>query len=88
MGVTFPGESAAYRTARNELLRQEIDLRAAMESVARARRSLPPGGQPPEDYVFQGAGAEGASTDVRLSQLFSPTSNALVICSYMLWERR
>ena len=55
MGITFPGESAEYRAARDRLLEQEIELRRAMEAVAAARRALPPGGVVPEDYVFQGA---------------------------------
>ena len=59
MSTTFPGESAEYRAARARLLEQEIDLRRAMEAVAAARRKLPPGGLVPEDYVFQGRGADG-----------------------------
>jgi predicted dithiol-disulfide oxidoreductase (DUF899 family) len=53
MPVTFPGESAEYRAARNRLLDQEIELRRVMEAVAEARRRLPPGGVVPQDYVFQ-----------------------------------
>jgi predicted dithiol-disulfide oxidoreductase (DUF899 family) len=83
MGVTFPGESAEYRAARDRLLEREIELRRAMEAVAAARRELPPGGVVPEDYVFQGAGADGAPTDVRLSELFAPGRDALVIYSFM-----
>jgi len=78
MTVKFPGESAQYRAARDLLLRQEVELRRAMESVAAARRALPPGGPVPEDYVFQ-----GADGDVRLSELFSPGYDTLVIYSYM-----
>ena len=70
MGIAFPGESSEYRAARDRLLEQEIELRRAMESVAAARRELPPGGVVPEDYVFQGAGADGTPADVRLSELF------------------
>jgi hypothetical protein len=66
VGVTFPGESPEYRAAREELLEQEIELRRAMEAVAAARRELPPGGAVPEDYVFEGAGAGGTPTEVRL----------------------
>ena len=62
MSIRFPGESAEYRAARDRLLEQEIELRRAMEAVAAARRELPPGGAVPEDYVFQGAGADGAPT--------------------------
>src|SRR3954452_9115749 len=74
MGITFPGESAAYRTARDRLLEQEIELRRAMEAVAVARRALPPGGLVPEDYAFD---------DVRLSELFAPGKDSLLIYSFM-----
>src|SRR2546423_6897495 len=80
---TFPGESAEYRAARERLLAQEIDLRRSMEAVAAARRELPPGGIVPEDYVFQGAEADGAPADVRLSELFAPGKHSLVIYSFM-----
>jgi predicted dithiol-disulfide oxidoreductase (DUF899 family) len=83
MNTTFAGESAEYRAARVRLLEQEIELRRAMEAVAVARRELPPGGPIPEDYVFQGAGADGSPTDVRLSELFTPGKDSLVIYSMM-----
>jgi predicted dithiol-disulfide oxidoreductase (DUF899 family) len=83
VSVTFPGESAEYRAARDRLLTQEIELRRGMEAVAAARRKLPPGGVVPEDYVFQGVGADGASTDVKLSELFEPGRDSLVIYSFM-----
>lgn len=67
MGIRFPGESAAYRAARDRLLEQEIELRRAMEAVAVARRGLPPGGMVPDDYAFQGRGMDGDPVDVRLS---------------------
>jgi predicted dithiol-disulfide oxidoreductase (DUF899 family) len=83
MGTRFPGESAEYRAARDRLLEQEIELRRAMEAIAEARRELPLGGVVPEDYVFQGAGPDGAPTDVRLSELFAPGRDSLVIYSFM-----
>ena len=83
MGVAFPGESPEYRAARDRLLEQEIELRRVMEALAAARRELPPGGVAPEDYVFQGAGADGADADVRLSQLFAPGKDSLLIYSFM-----
>jgi predicted dithiol-disulfide oxidoreductase (DUF899 family) len=83
MGITFPGESAEYRAARDRLLGQEIELRRAMEAVAAARRRLPPGGVVPEDYVFQARGPDGGPTDVRLSELFAPGKDSLVIYSMM-----
>ena len=83
MSMAFPGESAAYRAARDRLLEQEVELRRAMEAVAAARRALPPGGFVPEDYVFQGRGEGGAPTDVRLSELFAPGKDSLAIYSFM-----
>jgi predicted dithiol-disulfide oxidoreductase (DUF899 family) len=83
MTVNFPGESAEYRAARDRLLEQEIELRRAMEHVAQARRELPPGGEIPEDYVFQGLRADGEQGDVRMSELFAPGKDSLVIYSAM-----
>ena len=83
MSIAFPEESAEYRAARDRLLEQEIELRRAMEAVAAARRELPPGGPVPEDYIFQAAGADGDPTDVKLSELFAPGKNSLVIYSFM-----
>ncbi len=83
MGLSLPGESPAYRTARDRLLEREIELRRAMENVAAARRELPPGGPVPEDYVFDGAGPDGAPTEMRLSELFEPGKDSLVLYSFM-----
>ena len=83
MNISFPGESAAYRAARDRLLEREVELRRAMEAVAAARRELPPGGVVPEDYVFRGRGEGGAPTDVRLSELFAPGKDSLAIYSFM-----
>ena len=83
MGIALPGESREYRAARDRLLGQEIELRRAMEAVATARRELPPGGHVPRNYTFQGAGAEGVPIDVRLSELFAPGKDSLVIYSFM-----
>jgi predicted dithiol-disulfide oxidoreductase (DUF899 family) len=83
VSVSFPGESADYRAARDRLLEREIELRRAMEAVAAARRELPLGGPVPEDYVFQGARPDGAIGDVRMSELFEPGKDSLVIYSFM-----
>ena len=83
MDIVFPGESAGYRAARARLLEQEIELRRAMEEVAVSRRALPPGGPVPQDYIFQGARAGGDQIDVRLSELFAPGKDSLVIYSFM-----
>jgi predicted dithiol-disulfide oxidoreductase (DUF899 family) len=83
MAMAFPGESAEYRTERNRLLEQEIELRRAMEAVAAARRRLPPGGIVPQDYVFQTQGPGSGAAEVRLSELFAPGKDSLVIYSMM-----
>jgi predicted dithiol-disulfide oxidoreductase (DUF899 family) len=83
MGISLPGESSEYRAARDRLLDQEIELRRAMEAVAAARRELPPGGPVRRDYVFRGAGADGAPVDARLCDLFAPGKDSLVIYSFM-----
>src|SRR5215470_19029198 len=83
MAIAFPGESTEYRAARNRLLEQEIELRRVMEAVAEARRRLPPGGVVPQDYVFHGQGPGGAPAEVRLSELFAPGGDSLVIYSMM-----
>jgi predicted dithiol-disulfide oxidoreductase (DUF899 family) len=83
MRITFPGESAEYRAARDRLLAQEVALRSAMEAVAAARRELPPGGALAEDYAFQEVGADGGPTEVRLSELFAPGKDSLVVYSMM-----
>jgi predicted dithiol-disulfide oxidoreductase (DUF899 family) len=81
--ITFPGESTEYRAARDRLLEQEIELRRTTEAVAARRRELPPAGVVPENYVFQGAGADGEPADVRLSELFAKGKDSLVIYSFM-----
>jgi len=83
MSITFPGESPKYRAARDRLLAQEIDLRRAMEAVAAARRELPPGGLVPEDYIFHGLGTNSMPTKVKLSELFAPANDSLVVYNFM-----
>ena len=75
--MNFPNESNKYRTAREQLLQHEIELRRLTEKVAQERRALPPGGVIPEDYTFHGDGP------VKLSELFEPGQNTLAIYSYM-----
>src|SRR5437773_8758146 len=50
--IRFPDETPEYRTARNQLLEAERDLRRQTEQVATLRRALPLGGSVREDYVF------------------------------------
>jgi predicted dithiol-disulfide oxidoreductase (DUF899 family) len=79
----FPGESAQYREARARLLEAEIELRRAIEAVAAQRRELPPGGEVPEDYVFEEAAEGGGTREIRFSELFAPGEDTLVIYSFM-----
>ena len=79
--IQFPGEPSEYRLARDRLLEAEIELRRMIERVAAQRRTLPPGGPVPDDYVFEEA-AEG-SGEVKFSQLFAPDKDTLVIYSFM-----
>src|SRR5918994_6412509 len=81
--VHFPGESTQYREARDRLLEAEIELKRSIEAVAAQRRELPAGGEVPEDYVFEAAGEDGATKEVRLSELFAPGKDTLVIYSFM-----
>lgn len=83
MTPTYPGESVSYRAARNQLLELEIELRRQIEAVAAARRALPAGGAVPEDYVFEGHGSDGATVELRLSELFAPGIDSLAIYSMM-----
>jgi predicted dithiol-disulfide oxidoreductase (DUF899 family) len=76
--VSFPGESAGYRVARNTLLANEMELRRQIERVAVQRRALPTGGSIPEDYEFDGDGGR-----VKLSALFAPGKDTLAIYSFM-----
>ncbi len=48
----FPGESAAYASARRALLAEEIDLRRNLARVAEHRRNLPPGPLIEKPYRF------------------------------------
>jgi predicted dithiol-disulfide oxidoreductase (DUF899 family) len=75
----FPNETPAYRTAREELLRAEIDLRRRTEEVAAMRRRLPLGGPVPEDYAFDA----GDGRTVRLSELFTLPDASLVLYNFM-----
>ena len=77
MSVRFPGETAEYRAARDQLLEAEIALRRQTEAVAAMRRTLPPGGAVADDYRFA-----QESGEVRLSELFA-THDTLVLYSFM-----
>ena len=78
----YPNESAEYRTARNALLSEEIELRRHIERVADQRRALPPGGQLAKDFEFL---SESGSTS--LSSLFGE-KDTLMVYSMMYGPQR
>src|SRR5215204_4529445 len=80
--MSFPSETPEYRAARDALLASEIALRRQMEAVAAQLRALPPGGEVPEDYVFDLDGAGGVTTVIRMSELFRG-GDTLMIYHYM-----
>ncbi|HKY61682.1 MAG TPA: DUF899 family protein [Gemmatimonadota bacterium] len=80
----FPNENPTYRQARNRLLEAEIELRRNVERVAAQRRDLLAGGEVPEDYAFmEGSVETGETREVRLSELFSPNRDTLILYSFM-----
>lgn len=82
--MTLPGESDEYRRARDELLEAEIQLRRQIEAVAAQRRTLPLGGEVPVDYAFEASSpASDDVKSVRLSELFAPDKDTLVLYSFM-----
>ena len=85
--IRFPGESDAYRVARDALLRAELDLRKQVEKVAELRRNMPVGGLLKEDYLFEQASSDPDSSNagkkIRLSALFREGKDSLLIYSFM-----
>ncbi|HEY3644879.1 MAG TPA: DUF899 family protein [Gammaproteobacteria bacterium] len=79
----FPNETKAYRQARDKLLKAEIGLRRQVEAVAALRRKLPLGGEVPEDFLFQEAAEVIGMQRVKLSELFAPGKDTLILYSYM-----
>ena len=62
----FPGESEAYREAREALLAEEIEFRRHMTRLSAQRRSLPPGPVIQKTYRFR----DEQARDVGLVDLF------------------
>jgi len=78
----FPNESSDYRTARNALLAEEIELRRHIERVAARRRALPEGGEIPKVYELI-----SESGPTKLSDLFGD-KDTLMIYSMMFGPQR
>jgi predicted dithiol-disulfide oxidoreductase (DUF899 family) len=79
----FPGESDAYRIAREALVAEEIEFRRHMTRLAEQRRSLPPGPIIGKDYRFKDANGQ----DVGLIDLFGD-HDALVTYFWMYGPQR
>ncbi|HZL66750.1 MAG TPA: DUF899 family protein [Candidatus Limnocylindrales bacterium] len=80
--VHFPNESSEYRSARNALLAEEIELRRHIEHVASQRRALPKGGKMPQDFEFF-----SETGPIRLSSLFGG-KDTLMVYSMMYGPQR
>jgi predicted dithiol-disulfide oxidoreductase (DUF899 family) len=86
----FPNETDTYRAARDTLLAVEMELRAKVEEVAALRRTLPLGGVLKEDYLLTEGPADlsvdSNETQTRLSDLFAPGKDTLIVYSFMYPE--
>lgn len=83
----FPNETPEYRKARDQLLEEEDALRSQIERVAALRRTLPLGGAVPEDHAFEERDPAGGVRRVRLSELFLPGRDSLLIYGFMYGPR-
>ena len=92
LGKHIPNESAAYRAARDELLKDEQHLIDVKKKLAEKRRQLPQGGKLKQDYTFQWARAEDGHTvgdPVKFSDLFGD-KDTLIVYSFMFgpgWDK-
>lgn len=79
----FPGESDAYRAARQALLAEEIEFRRNMTRLAAQRQALPPGPVVEKDYRFKDENGD----EVGLADLFGD-KDALVTYFWMYGPER
>src|SRR5262245_28327988 len=80
--LRYPNETREYRDARDELLKAEQELVDKVKALAAKRRTLPPGGELKEDYVFQRANDGKVGERVKFSELFGD-KNTLLLYSFM-----
>jgi len=86
----FPGDGAAYREARDELLKAELDMRQRLQEIAELRSKLPLGGLLAQDYEFEEFDATGTVRQVKFSDLFAPGKDSLILYNFMYgpdWEK-
>ena len=81
--TAFPGESDAYRKAREALLAEEIEFRRHMTRLTEQRRSLPPGPVITKNYRFKDANG----SELGLIDLFGD-HGALVTYFWMYGPQR
>jgi predicted dithiol-disulfide oxidoreductase (DUF899 family) len=79
----FPGESAEYSGAREDLLKAEIEFRRQMTRLTEQRMALPPGPVIEKDYRFR----DRSGAELRLIDLFDD-KDALVIYFWMYGPQR
>jgi predicted dithiol-disulfide oxidoreductase (DUF899 family) len=87
--LRYPNESKEYRAARDALIEEEKALVAKVKAVAEKRRTLPPGGELKEDYVFQWASGGKVGQRVKFSELFGGKTT-LLLYSWMFgpsWDK-
>jgi predicted dithiol-disulfide oxidoreductase (DUF899 family) len=78
----FPNETSEYRSVRNALLAEEIELRRHIERVASQRRALPTGGEIPQDFEFS-----SETGPIRFFSLFGG-KDTLMVYSMMYGPQR
>jgi len=76
--MNWPNESPSYRSARDELLQAEIELRRQEEAVAAMRRALPVGGEVTVQYAF-----DSTSGPVSFAELFATGKDTLYLYNFM-----
>ncbi|MBU0748332.1 MAG: DUF899 family protein [Gammaproteobacteria bacterium] len=79
----FPGASAAYEKARQELLAREIEFRRQLTKLTEQRRALPPGPVIEKDYRFK----DEQDFEVGLLELFDD-KDTLVTYFWMYGQQR
>jgi predicted dithiol-disulfide oxidoreductase (DUF899 family) len=87
--LRYPNETKEYRAARDALLREEQALVDKTKALAAKRRTLPPGGELKEDYVFQWANDGKVGQRVKFSELFGD-KDTLILYSWMFgpsWDK-
>ena len=76
--MKWPNESNEYRSARDELLQAEIELRAQEEAVAAQRRALPAGGEVTGAYTF-----DSPSGPRSFAELFANGKDTLYLYNFL-----